>query len=352
LAGQGLGYPSGQLATRAASGGGGLAELDAASPLNPAALSTWGTGGLYLQSDPEYRTVRLADASDRTRIIHFPILSTAARIGTRITVGLSASSLLDQLWSTTMRRTQSVGGDSIISTTVVRNEGSVSDVRFAVAWAPRAAVRLGVAAHVLSGRTRSATGISFESIGFSNVVHLTESIYGGNAFSAGIVVSPSRALALGASGRIGGALRIDSAGVKRTGDVPARAGASLAYTGLRGVSAAANVEWNGWATTSRITSGARNTLDYGIGLEFTGPLVVRRPLALRAGARWRELPFPALGTNSDESAVSAGIGYSLAGGGTQSRARLDVGLTRATRQGGSGVSEQSWILSTGFSIRP
>jgi hypothetical protein len=51
LSAQGFGYPPGQLSAYARSVGGGSAETDALSPINPAALMGLRRGGLYLQSE-------------------------------------------------------------------------------------------------------------------------------------------------------------------------------------------------------------------------------------------------------------------------------------------------------------
>ena len=55
LSTQGLGYPPGQLSTRAASMGGSIGEADPLSPLNPAALVMLLTPVVALQADPEWQ---------------------------------------------------------------------------------------------------------------------------------------------------------------------------------------------------------------------------------------------------------------------------------------------------------
>ncbi|HUK64261.1 MAG TPA: hypothetical protein VLV15_13035, partial [Dongiaceae bacterium] len=52
LSTQGYGYPAGPMSSRALATGGGVAELDPLSALNPAALTTWGRSGLYAQFGP------------------------------------------------------------------------------------------------------------------------------------------------------------------------------------------------------------------------------------------------------------------------------------------------------------
>jgi hypothetical protein len=353
ISGQGLGYPGSQLSTRAAATGGALAEIDPLSPQNPAALTGWASGGLFVQSEPEYRTMRLGDASDHTRAVRFPLFATATRIRNRLFLGLSASSLLDQTWGTQEERVQEIGDETVTATGIVRSEGEVTDVQAGAAWAPGSIVRVGVSLHVLSGRTRQATGVSFDAGGFASLVRRSEVTFGGSALSAGLVLTPTSAWLIGVSGGVGGALRIDSGTVEATGDAPDRFGASLAYAGVPGMVVAANIEWTGWSSVANLSAnGARNTTAFGVGGEVAGPTVLGKPLTLRAGGRWRDLPFPAAGESTRERVLSLGVGVPLLGSGPQARAAFDLGILRAARSSGADFSESAWILSTGLSIRP
>src|SRR3954466_11080266 len=55
LSGQGLGFPTGQISTRAEGAVGATAELDPLSMVNPAALGFIGATTLFFQIEPEYR---------------------------------------------------------------------------------------------------------------------------------------------------------------------------------------------------------------------------------------------------------------------------------------------------------
>ena len=63
LSTQGFGYPPGQLSTTAMSLGGGPAELDPSSAINPATPSLWGAVILFMQYEPERRTVKPGSVS-------------------------------------------------------------------------------------------------------------------------------------------------------------------------------------------------------------------------------------------------------------------------------------------------
>jgi len=96
LSSQGFGYPAGGLSTHAEGLGGSIAENDALSPVNPAALSSWGRPGLYFQYDPEFRSVTANGQSDHTLTARFPLLAGALNIGSRFTLGVASTTLLDR----------------------------------------------------------------------------------------------------------------------------------------------------------------------------------------------------------------------------------------------------------------
>ena len=101
LSTQGFGYPPGQVSARASGAGSGNAEIDALSPINPAALINWGASAVFLQTEPEFRTVRAGGQELRTTTWRYPLVMGALSVGPRAIVALSSSTLLDRTWSTT-----------------------------------------------------------------------------------------------------------------------------------------------------------------------------------------------------------------------------------------------------------
>ena len=82
LSTQGYGYPTGELSTRALGTGGSLAEFDPASPINPAALGSWGASPINsairsvwgrtaftAQYDPEFRRVTAGTGSQTSAAV-------------------------------------------------------------------------------------------------------------------------------------------------------------------------------------------------------------------------------------------------------------------------------------------
>jgi len=83
LGSQGFGYPPGQLSVYSRSLSGASAEMDALSPINPAALSLMRRGGIYLQSEQEHRSLDAGTQSSSTRSNRFPLFAAIVPVGPR-----------------------------------------------------------------------------------------------------------------------------------------------------------------------------------------------------------------------------------------------------------------------------
>src|SRR5207247_315669 len=85
---QGFGYPPGQISTRAEGMGGGPAEVEAASALNPAAIVGVGPAQLYFQYDPEFRTVTSGGVTSKSTTARFPLINFILPLGSRLSFGM------------------------------------------------------------------------------------------------------------------------------------------------------------------------------------------------------------------------------------------------------------------------
>lgn len=365
LSTQGLGYPPGQLSTRAASMGGAVGEADALSPLNPAALVLLLTPIVALQADPEHRAVTLGTERTTSSVARFPLFMGALPLGTRWRAGLSVSTLLDRTFETTVRDTQVVGTDTALATLNERSEGSISDIRLAASFAVNQWLTIGLGGHAFSGSDAITSRRVFDdTVRYAADAQRTVVGFGGNALSVGALVSLSRVAAVGVSYRHGGTLNAYAGTlVTGTGRVPDHFGASLLYLGIRGTTIAARAARDGWSELRGLagTLNVHESWDVGVGVDVTGPRLLGSAIDLRAGGRWRKLPFSVSGNPVDEQTWSGGImlpmGRFL---GTTRAVELSVGALRASRTsapvpgpaGPMPVSETSWTISTGFSVRP
>lgn len=365
LSTQGLGFPPGQLSTRARTMGGSVGEADALSPLNPSSLILLLTPVVALQIEPEHREVTFGTQQITSSISRFPLFMGAIPLGSRWRVGLSVSTLLDRTYETVVRDTQVVGVDTAASTITDRSEGSITDIRLATAFAITRWLSVGVGGHALSGSDALVSTRFFDDpVRFDTLQQRNVIGFGGNAVSVGTLAMWPRIGAVGLSYRRGGSMHAYEGGtVVGSGRAPNHFGASLLYLGLRGTTMAvraARDDWSelqGMARTLHIHEG----WDIGVGADVTGPRFSGSAIDLRAGARWRTLPFSVTGVAVKEQTWSAGfmlpMGRLL---GSARAVELNFGALRSARTspalpGPTGpvpVSEKSWTISTGFSVRP
>jgi hypothetical protein len=364
LSTQGFGYPAGQMSTRTLGTGGSLSEIDPLSVTNPASIVNFGGSALYFQAEPEYRTIRVAGASDRSTIARYPLVAGVVPLTSNLFAGLSASNLLDRSFETRTRGSQVVGGSTVTSTNLFRSDGAIGDLRLALSWAPRPWLHLGFAGHAISGDNRLVSRQDFDdSTRYADIVDTATVTYVGNAFSGGVEVYTGRYAVLAASYRRGGPVSLKHGDTTiSTARVPDRLALSAAYLGIRGTSIAirtAKEQWTDLRGLGTTTLPISEGWDTSVGADVLGPRFAGRALQLRAGARWRTLPFGvrpitaggAFGTSSDvtETSYSFGAGTLLARG----RAALDVAGIRASRRASTtSIEENAWTLSVGVTVRP
>lgn len=366
LSTQGFGYPTGQLSTTALSLGGGPAELDPSSAMNPASPSLWGAVILFMQYEPERRTVKTPTESGSTTTARFPMVGISVPIGTRLAAQVTASTFLDRTWSSGSEIQQDIGGTVVDAVESFTSNGGITDFRVALAYSATRLFQVGVAGHVFSGENSILIEQRFpDTVTFSGTVQRSQIGYSGLAASTGIILRPSTKLGLGASVRVGGDIESYSGDVAISkAKVPLRYGVGVQYSGIEGVSLSARANFDEWSAMEPLKRAGSNlraydSWDYGIGADVSGPSIGRRTIALRLGARRRGLPFGVGGgttgeqTRVNETSFSGGFGLPLG----IARSHLDVGVARATRKPedaavAGGATETAYIFSFGVRVRP
>ena len=352
LSTQGYGFAQGQLSSRAQSAGGSVGEIDPWSPINPAALGAFSSRVLFFQAEPEYRTFQSAGATDRTTTSRYPVLFGAIPIGSRWLMSLGASTLLDRTATTIASGSQVVGVDTITTHTENRVSGAMNDIRLAAAVNAKDWLRLGFGVHAITGRSLVLVAQTYsDTVSFQPFTSSRTLTYDGGALSAGAEVIAKQFI-FAASGRYGGSLRVASLDtVLGSGRVPDRFGASLAYSGIAGSVIALRTSRDDWSSLNKLGSAERgvDAWDSSVGIDLSGPKLVSKSVALRAGVRFRTLPFEAAGQEVKETSYSGGFGTAFASG----HILMDVGLIRALRNVPSSVnaSERAWTLSVGLTVR-
>jgi hypothetical protein len=350
---QGFGYPPGQISTRAEGMGGGPAELDPLSALNPASIVDAGPTQIYLQYDPEFRTVSSGSATSKTTTARFPVVGFILPLSTRLTLGIGASTLVDRSSLTKSNVQQLIDTSTVTVAQSMKVLGAIDDVRAALGYMVSPTVRVGLGAHMITGTNQLTLEQRFpDSARFTNVVEGSRVTYTGTAFSGGFELHPSKIFALGVSGRKGGSIRAESGDtVVATAKAPDHYGASVEYLGWGGVNLAAHLGRDQWTAMRPLASKgitAYDSWDVGGGVEAEGPRLLGRTSVVRLGARHRTLPFSTTGSSVSELSLGGGLGIDL----SRNRARLDVGLLHAGRSSGDAVKEHAYILSFGLRVVP
>jgi hypothetical protein len=370
---EGLGYPTGQFSARAEGTGGAVGDFDALSSVTPAALAGVGASALYFQYSPEFRRVTTSSGSAKTTTARFPVVAGILPMGSDWTLGLSSSTFLDRSLETSLERTQTVGAANDTVTLTERNKvlGAINDARLALAWSTNPVFRIGVGGHVFSGSNRITFSQLFpDSAKYISTSQTSTISYTGFAASVGLEFHPARAIGFAVSARKGGDLRAESGDTTLgSARLPDHYSGSVTYEGIPGAVISARVAHDAWSSLTNLSSSgiqAFDGWDTGVGIEASGPRLMNRIITVRAGARFRTLPFgypvpascpvpvgvssPPCTTTSEkvqETSLAAGVGVPL----TRDRASLDLSFQRAARSAAD-VKERGFIISFGLRVTP
>ncbi len=358
LGSQGLGYPTGGLSTRSFSTGGSFGDFDAASMINPAALGQTGTLEIYAQSTVESRLTTVGGVEGTSVIPRFPLAGAVLPLSPRFSVGLGVSTFLERSWGTVSEASLILDGAPVTVEDRTVAEGAISDFRVAGSWRLGPRVTVGVGGHVFTGENRLSLIRTFiDAPGFGTFERRGTVDFAGTAVSGGVIVQPNARLMLAASGRFGLAMDAESNdSLVAEATVPSRASVAARYQ-IPGALFSVRAGWerwsdlNGFAEREGVTPStldARDALEYSVGTDVDGPVLFGQGIVLRAGARWRTLPFAIAGNEISETTFTGGLGIPL----SQGRILLDLGAGRASRSGVAGASERSWIATVGLVVRP
>ena len=297
---RGLGFLDRTVSARSAGEGGGFALFDGASALNPAALAAWrGTVGWAVAAGSSH-SFDAGSGPTTLSATRFPVIGFAGQIGARWVVGATVTDFLDRNWSVAQTDTVAPRGTPVVAQDETRSVGGVSDVRIAVAYRS-AAFTMGVGLHALTGNTQTTVTRTFPNdSSYHAFIQNQQTTYRGVGLSLGFLAHPFHSLVLGGSARVNGRLRASSPDSATTVGMPVEldGGATLqVVTGLQVSGAVGYATW-GAAADALVAAGQERSRDVwsaGVGLEVSALHFGEGPLGLRAGYRWRQLPFPVVG---------------------------------------------------------
>lgn len=342
----GLGYPVPALDARAAGlGGTGVGLLEGSFSMgSPADLVLFSRPSLSVSAAPE--AVSPEGGGGDTGQSRFSTLRAVVPLG-EWAVSVGFGSELDQDWTFTRTDTLDISTGRFPFDERRENDGGVSAVDVSVARSV-GPLSVGVSYQHLTGSLRQDLERRFEPSvdeGLTEPLPVDQSVawgYSGWRVEGGIGLEiADRVRVAGAYGWSGDLTAERDSVVTIAGD-PRRPGSvrefAMPASGRVGASAlltddlllAASGGWTGWSETdaSLEGEGARDVYRAGGGVEYRGLGLGPLPIDLRAGGRWRELPFSLPGrAPADETAVTFGLGTSVAGG----TGRLDVGVEIGSR---------------------
>jgi hypothetical protein len=364
LSTQGLGYPAGEMSARAEGSGTGVADFDALSLTSPSAIAGVGSAAIYFQYSPEFRRVTTANSHANTTTARFPVVLGVLPMGQSWTLGLSSSTFLDRSLETSLQRKEVIGADTDTVVVTERNNvlGAINDIRLALAWSGGPAFRIGFGGHVFAGSNRITLSQLYpDSSKYISNAQVGRISYAGLAASVGLEYHPSRAIGFALAARKGGDLRAESGDTAiGSGRLPDHYSGSITYEGLPGTIISARLAHDSWSSLNTLSSTgiqAFDGWDGGVGIEASGPRLLQRIITVRAGARFRTLPFGFTDSGDPHTAVTHKVSETSFAGGlgiplTRDRAALDVSFQRATRDAGTDVKERGFILSFGLRVSP
>jgi hypothetical protein len=356
LSTSGLGTPLEPVDARARALGGlplGLPD-PTMSLVNPAAAVGLPAAGLTVTFQADQISSVAGDQDQDFTTARFPVIQAAFPIGTRWVATLGYASVLDQNWAVEHSDSIFVTGQQISVTDRFRSSGGVARLRGGVGYHLLPRLDVGAAVDVYTGALRDTVYRIFTEGGITPSITGTTYEWQGLGFSAGARWRGS-ALSLSAAVSAGGALTAaaqDSGVASKDYSLPVQVdvggSARISQQALFALSA----RWQGWGAADDDVSasgGARDAVQVAGGIESESLRFLGRPVPVRVGGRYAQLPFRFDGAADfvNERAATAGIGMVLGGG----AAAVDLSAERGWRGGDSaGIDESFWRVSLSLSL--
>lgn len=371
LSANGLGLPTPPLDARARALGGvatGLFGFDL-SLSNPADVADVRYRGGMATLQPFSRRDEVGGESATTSGARFPVVRLLYPAN-RVVFSAGWGGFLDQNWGITSSGLAQIGSDTATVSDVVRSTGGISQARVGASYLLTPRIALGAALGVYTGSVDRTTTRTFPDSVNANFIGFTSTTrwrFHAPLASVGARVDLGSAIRVAGSATWSGTLKADSAlgaATPRTYPMPLQAEWGVSGVLAPKLVATLGGEWAGWSRTkfSPCTTGdincnptlARNTWEYGAGLEYGGAQTGVRTFPFRLGYHYAQIPFYHAGDDlPKEKAFSAGAGMRVGGSESSPAAQVDATVERGSRNGGptsSALSESFWRLTVSLAI--
>ena len=350
---RGLGFLGQPLTARSAAMGGGYAMFDGGAVVSPASLAAWNGAVGWGEGAASRRSFDAGTGTESLTSTRFPLFGFAAPIGSRLVIGLTASNYLDRNWSVQQTDTIMPRDSAVAVSDLTSSVGGVTDIRAAAAYRLSGSWTVGLGLHVLTGAAVTTIRRDFPGdSAYRSFAQQATIDYTGAGVSLGAFVTPAPTMVLGASARFNTRLKAKSADTSAWVRLPVDLAAGVYYVPAQELLVSSTVGYSTWGAAAGDLAAAgqprsRNVWSVGVGLQANALRMGGQTVPLRAGYRWRQLPFPVDTFPLSEHAFTLGLGLSAA----QGRANLDLALELGSRSAGT-LSEHFTTVVVGVSILP
>jgi hypothetical protein len=352
---RGLGLPGQGLSARAMGSAGSFALFDAESGVNPAAIGQLSDLTAVFTALQDYRSVDNPAGESSGRDTRFPLIMVAGPApGTRFSFAFNYSNYAVRDFGLATVDTILLRGAEVEVFDTLASRGGIGDIRFTAAYRPGGRTLVGAAFHALTGSNRMTFNRTFGDETYAPVSQRAELSYAGIGASAGIVQQLGGNLLVAAYGRLDTRARVerDSAAAYDV-QLPSTFGAAVLWRPRSRVELAVQGMVSTWGVAhddlvEQGGTGADDTYDLSGGLQYVTEPSQPTRWPLRAGVRYRTLPFPIVpGEQPGELTAALGTGRRFAA----DRGGIDVALQRVWRSAGD-YSEGAWLIGVSVSVRP
>jgi hypothetical protein len=338
----GLGVPEKWESVRARSAGGAFALFDPLSPTADAGVALLGRLSASAATMTSHRSLEVSGQSASLRGTRFPYVVIGGPISSRLFLAGGFNTYLNRSFQATTPDTIDLRGQLVPVEDEVTSDGGIADVRVALAWRPFSRLRIGAAAHLLSGSTSVRVLRRFgDSTAYLLVGERDEPRFHGYGASGGLMLDITSRMQLSGYVRSDAVLEYTTRDAEGSYDLPITWGAAARWIPIRRVAIAAAVQSSTWGVAGT-TVNAHDTFSWSVGMELgeaTSPL--------RLGVRRGQLPFGPGPDAPTELAYTAGLGLRF----SADRALIDVGVERVRREG-QDLEENIWNVMVGITVRP
>jgi hypothetical protein len=280
----------------------------------------------------------------------FPLAQLGGRIGsTALSFALSYAQYTERSYDLTNADTIEIRGEPVGFEERTTSRGGMSDLRLALGYRIGTRLRVGAAAHLLTGSAKLTFLREFADSAYRPYRVETDEALDGLGVSAGVVWAAASRLTVGFAARSDtrADITVDSAVVGSV-DLPVTLVGGIQLAPARPLRWSATVTWQSWGSADAdLDASAFDTWAIGTGLELGGPETGVSRFPLRLGYRYATLPVSPTEEQPTEASFSAGVGAVFAGG----RGLMDLAVERVYRNG-AGARETAWQLSWMVTVRP